>query len=66
MPVELDSALLLALCGLTLGCIKYVHDQTAKVYKTQAKFMEGWNAWRLVIAERLATIEAVLKIRDEG
>ncbi len=65
MTFDVNSALMLALFGVTIGCMKYVHDRTDRVYKGQAEFEAGWTEWRVLVAGELGAIKAILKERKE-
>ena len=65
MTPTVEIGLFFGLALAMVGCYKYVHDKASGLYKSQAKFMQGWNDWRITIAERLATIETILQERKE-
>ena len=65
MIPEIEVGLFFSLALAMIGCYKYVHDKTAGLYKSQAKFMKDWNEWRLVIVAELATIKTILQERKE-
>jgi len=65
MIPEIEIGLFFGLVLAMVGCYKYVHDKASELYKSQAKFMAGWNDWRIVVVTRLTTIETILAERKE-
>lgn len=65
MIPEVEIGLFFGLALAMVGCYKYVHDKASALYKAQAKFMQGWNEWRMTVVTRLTTIETILEERKD-
>ena len=65
MTPTIEIGLFFGLALAIIGIYKYVHDRASNLYKGQAKFMQGWNEWRIVVVTRLTTIETILEERKD-
>ncbi len=66
MTIDLNTGILLGLLGVVIGCMQYVHVRTNNLYKLHAKFVQGWNEWRMDVVQRLTAIETALEIEKEA